>query len=187
VNPEQLNQAISSYISTERSRLEALASFNCSVFNKLTFDKSEISTQNCDCWTEQLRAERTDRGPVLYYFTLLNDIDPFAICDVITRMKMSPGKSERALPKVNIKNVDNGSKVLYIGKTEKGFSRRFKEHLGFGSSSTFALNIIHWRTDLQITLELNYTCIDNSQLQNLESVESALHLLAKPILGRMGR
>jgi hypothetical protein len=186
MNPAHLKEVISNYVALERSRLDSLELFNCTQFQQLTFDNSQISSQTCEEFVYELSAAGTARRPVLYYFNVLNDIDPYAICDVITQMKKSPGKSERALPKVN-SIVDAASKVLYVGKTEKNFPRRFKEHLGYGSPATFALNFIHWRTDLKIALELNYACIDEIQVPILESVESALHYVMKPMLGRSGR
>lgn len=187
MSSEELKDAISKYVAFERGKLEALTSFSQIVFEKLGFHTSEINADHCDHWTAILNEKGVLASPVLYYFRIMGHVDNSAICDVITRMKQSPGKSERALPRVNFQNIKTCGNILYVGKTERNFPKRFKEHLGFGNKKTFALNLLHWRTDLGSQLELNFARVDRNQVSSLQGVESAMHYVLRPLLGRSGR
>jgi hypothetical protein len=187
MSPRELTDAIANFVAFERKKLDALNSFKLARFETFSFSTSLISTRTCDEWIAELAKKDTVRRPVLYYFKITEAVDPSIICEVVTRMKQSPGKSNRAFPRVNSKNIESCTNILYVGKTEKNFPKRFKEHLGFGSDKTFSLNLVHWRTEERFQLELHFACVDPDQLPTLEGIESAMHHVLKPLLGRAGK
>lgn len=143
MTPEELRNAITKYVAFEREKLDAVNAFNHARFETFSFNTSSINLQTCDKWVADLSEKGTVGRPVLYYFKIMETVDPRLICEVVSRMKQAPGKLNRALPRVNPKNIESCTNILYVGKTEKNFPKRFKEHLGFGNDKTFSLNLVH--------------------------------------------
>lgn len=96
-------------------------------------------------------------------------------------------KKSRAVSRRN-KDEDSKDNVLYIGSKQKNFEQRLKEHLGYGSKSTYALQLVHWRdkisSDFIIKIELYY--YDELPYMMLKNIEHALWYHYKPILGQGG-
>jgi hypothetical protein len=172
--------ALKKYIQREHDDLSLLKNFNLGDFNQLIFLTNEIS----EPFSKQLSHVR---GPVLYYFKILGEYNASLICETISKMKESPGATERKLPQVNIGSLVTNTDILYVGKTQKNFAGRINQHLGFGATKTFALNLIHWDPKIDLALELNYCQIDSTHINILERIESVLHFGMTPILGRTGR
>ncbi|WP_439585695.1 hypothetical protein [Dyadobacter bucti] len=63
----------------------------------------------------------TGTFPVLYYFQIASEICPRDIQDRVRRMKMSPGKTDRSMPRVNLHTLSETANVLYVGKTNNDF------------------------------------------------------------------
>ncbi len=94
------------------------------------------------------------KTPVVYWFTVANDVTNDDIIEAITKYKKSPGaRSTPALKELCF----NKSRVLYVGKVKKGFLRRLITHLGFlkGKGQTQGLQLNCWKQDLNLSLELN--------------------------------
>ncbi|MBX7205592.1 MAG: hypothetical protein K1X81_09225 [Bacteroidia bacterium] len=74
--------------------------------------------------------------------------------------------------------------VLYIGSTNEDFGSRFYQHLGYGSATTGALQLIHWaRTFGQI--EISYYIIEPLELALSLQAEIILCKVYKPLIGKM--
>lgn len=62
------------------------------------------------------------------------------LTEVLNKYKSSDANIK--LPKINEENFN--SKVLYVGCVQNNFKDRIKQHLGFGSKSTYSLKLDKW-------------------------------------------
>jgi hypothetical protein len=90
--------------------------------------------------------------------------------------------NDRAYPRLNAK-----SKYFYVGSSQS-VAKRLREHLGFGASKTYALQLSHWARSL--SLELEFVCAkypENTPPRVVESLEDTLWKTRNPMFGRQGR
>lgn len=90
-------------------------------------------------------------------------------------------ENDRAYPRLNTKGHN-----FYVGSSQS-IAKRFKEHLGYGSSRTYALQLIHWARHLG--LELEFVCAkypDETPASVIQVLEDTLWRELKPMFGRMG-
>jgi len=88
----------------------------------------------------------------------------------------------RAYPRLNL----HGS-CFYVGSSQS-LAKRFKEHLGFGASETYALQLTHWARPLDLKLE--FVCAkypDGTTPEVIHALEDTLWQTRKPMFGRQGR
>lgn len=85
-------------------------------------------------------------------------------------------------------NKETKSNVLYIGSSEKGIEKRLKEHLGFGSKSTYSMQLHHLIRESNLTelsIEISIFSFGNSiGTTLLKNIEFAFWHKYKPILGK---
>lgn len=99
------------------------------------------------------------------------------------------GKDQKAkLPERKYSQWNNrDGRCLYVGSSQK-MRRRLKEHLGFGTEHTYALNLVHWASELDLALSVRILKfpkeIDYQLIQHLEDV---VWEMEKPLFGRQGR
>lgn len=130
---------------------------------------------------EYLKSKRS--FPCIYFFKILGNISPK---NVVERLIDYKKESDATCPKIDPKRSLN-SKFLYCGSKKKDIHGRFKQHLGFSSSSTFALHLNHWTKNSGIKLEFHYALLDKEQIDFTELIESALAVKLKPLVGKMQR
>lgn len=90
--------------------------------------------------------------------------------------------NHRAYPRLNAPGT-----CLYVGSSQS-VARRFKEHLGFGASGTYALQLVHWARPL--SLELVFVCAkyaEDTPLSVVQALEDTLWETRRPMFGRQGR
>jgi hypothetical protein len=76
---------------------------------------------------------------------------------------------------------------FYVGSSQS-VTTRFKEHLGFGAKSTYALQLIHWARPL--SLELTFVCAkyaEDTPIEVVQALEDTLWETRRPMFGRQGR
>ncbi len=91
-------------------------------------------------------------------------------------------ENDRAYPRLNTQGH-----IFYVGSSQS-VAKRFKEHLGYGSTSTYALQLVHWAKHLG--LELDFVCAkyaEETPANVMQALEDTLWLELKPMFGRMGR
>jgi len=72
--------------------------------------------------------------------------------------------------------------VLYVGSSSTGLKKRISEHLGDGSSSTYALQLKHWfKGTHKVTVK-----VYDVPAAVLQIVEDALAHELRPAFGKMG-
>ena len=77
----------------------------------------------------------------------------------------------------------------YVGrKHRKPNGQRFKEHIGYGAKSTYALHLSHWAQDFPyLELTCHYAQYQEGTAQNLlQALEDALWEKKTPMFGRKG-
>ncbi|HEY5326956.1 MAG TPA: GIY-YIG nuclease family protein [Mucilaginibacter sp.] len=197
------NYHLSKYISQQRSLLDQLANYQIFPFQTLSISCKDITSSGY--WSQckkDLEAIIGDKKSVIYYFKINPPFNAGEIQRIVTSMKKTPGKSNPALPKVNEKNLCEKNDILYVGKTDKNFPGRLKQHLGLvASKTTYALHLNTWATELDLTLnvmpytwptELNLTLnvmpcnLKLEENKMLEQIESVFHFALRPLLGRSG-
>jgi len=92
-------------------------------------------------------------------------------------------KNDRAYARLNI----GISPCFYVGSSYD-ILKRFKEHIGYGAKSTYALHLSHWAQDFPLLeLSLHYAQYREGTPQDLlQSLEDALWEQRNPMFGRKG-
>ncbi|GLQ17669.1 hypothetical protein [Maritalea porphyrae] len=88
-------------------------------------------------------------------------------------------KSERLR---NCPRMNSPSPVMYVGSSATDIRKRAREHLGYGSISTYSLHLAHWFRGT-ICVEIKYYDVKSRVLQIIEDEQA--HDL-KPAFGKMG-
>lgn len=117
----------------------------------------------------------------LYYFeSLAKDID-LAEVERVFAVAKAHEANDRAYPRLNKRGHS-----FYVGSSQS-MAKRFKEHLGYGASRTYALQLIHWAQPLGVQLE--FVCAkypDDTAPNVIQALEDTLWQKRKPMFGRMG-
>jgi hypothetical protein len=192
MNREIYKSYISNYLDSLAQSIEVIKSIHIPEFVDLQIDCSLINEsyfQECVGLLKQNGVQKS--SAVLYYFSFLEKVDVENIKkEVSERKKYKSSDNEYlALPQVNKQTDLQTSNILYVGKTNKNFPARFKQHLGINKSSTYALQLAQWASAIHLKLILSYAIVDLKldKIDYLESLETALHGGLKPVLGRVGR
>jgi len=119
-------------------------------------------------------------NPSIYFFKITNKISSEKVVKTLKEYKAT---KKHACPKIDDRSLD--SIYLYCGSIKKDLHKRLKEHLGFGSETTYALHLKHWTEGLGLTLEFNYAWLDKKYIDYTELVESALAMELKPLVGKL--
>jgi hypothetical protein len=110
------------------------------------------------------------------YIYVIEDLsgDPEATFQAFIKYKAT---GNRKCPKAN-----EASKVMYVGSSLGGIKRRIKEHKGYGSKSTYALNLDSWfKQPCRITV-YEY----DVRPQVLQLIEDSLAHDLEPAFGKRG-
>ena len=150
-------------------------------------------------WTVRTSELRADAGPpsivadvqqweaggrpsaFLYSFTATDNLDLSMVERAFADAKARE-RNERAYAR-----LISVSRCFYIGGS-RSLAQRLKEHLGFGTRKTYAMQLAHWAMPLRINLE--FACarypapIDEAVLQALEDT---LWSQMQPMFGRKGQ
>jgi hypothetical protein len=117
----------------------------------------------------------------LYVFRL---ISPHPHPDEILRAfsaARTAAKGHRAYPRLN-----GASECMYVGSSQKPH-RRLLEHFGFGSPTTYSLQLQHWASELDLGIRIE--CAKYAEELSPEVVqllEDTLWGLEQPMFGRRG-
>lgn len=103
------------------------------------------------------------------------------LTEVLSKYKSS--NSRLKLPQINKRNFN--SEVLYVGSVQKNFRDRVKQHLGFGSISTYSLKLSKWTKKEKLDFVIKYYVLGttNSEI-TLKLIENNLANILKPQFGK---
>lgn len=122
------------------------------------------------------------KGAYVYFFELVDVLNKSALLENIKEFKTVENINlKRALPKSPSSFDDNDSTILYVGSIKENIHKRIKEHIGFGSSSTYALHLRFWAPK-ELKLNFYYIKIENPILTY--DVEAAITDHLNPLIGK---
>jgi hypothetical protein len=128
----------------------------------------------------ELVAEWGSKGqPYLYTFHLVGEFDVSAVSRAFVDAKNN--LNTRKFSKFISKND-----CLYVGGS-RDLAKRFKEHLGFGSAATYALQLSHWAPSLLLNIRFSaalYPVATTNEV--LQLLEDTLWDKRKPMFGKRG-
>lgn len=179
--------AIREYVRFESNRIKLLAKTPAPEFKSVICTLGNMNIAAAKKLLLDGGVKQTDH--ILYYFKLphYRPDDKQDIFQVLSQMKdkLKGDEGYCALPKLNL-GESNNEGILYIGKTNDNFSYRFQLHMGLRTPNTYALHLQKWAPGMIDSITLHYAVIKPEYFNYLESMESALHMKLKPILGREG-
>jgi hypothetical protein len=143
--------------------------------SQLTLDTIPIS------FLSQVSTWATDNGQrYIYYFRVTDASDLDRGYHQYEKAKKD-GKGGRAYARLN-----QQSEYLYVGSSQN-VALRTKEHLGYGSRTTYAMQLAYWAHDLAMDVE--FRCIGFPERANpkaLQALEDGIWEELNPMLGRQG-
>ncbi|MCG9909749.1 MAG: hypothetical protein MH137_00480 [Flavobacteriales bacterium] len=122
--------------------------------------------------------------PAVYFFEILSAESGNEVVNMLVKFK-NKKEHKRKCPLIDSRRGD--SKFLYCGSVKKGLHKRFIQHLGFGSDSTYALNLKFWAKTNNLEFLFHYAWLNTDQNVCTELVESALAEKLKPLVGKLTR
>jgi hypothetical protein len=100
------------------------------------------------------------RGPTLYWFEIISDIDTRKVIEEFNNYKT--GMSSKATPAFK-NTLDYDSKTLYVGKVKGTFWGRLIQHLGFFKvNGTQGLQLYYWAKDISLNLRVKIFVFDEN-------------------------
>lgn len=121
-------------------------------------------------------------APVVYYFSL--GISNARLDEVQkTFLAYKNKKNARKCAKVDLRRF-NDTDCLYVGSVQKDLCKRFDEHLGYGSPSTYSLQLLWWAKELNLNILFHFAYLDKQDLRLLPFVEDAIASELKPVFGK---
>lgn len=170
-------------------KLKKLEAISCPIFHSIDIDCSKLDETYQTKIINKLAATGVNElSPVLYYFEIVNKTAA-NIQQTVSLRKSKFGLKEDgylALPRVNTSAKSKISNYLYVGKTNKNFIGRLKQHLGLIKTNSYALHLHGWGEDLKLKLFVGKVDIDQAHIHLLEEMENILHNYFVPALGRSG-
>ena len=124
--------------------------------------------------------------PIIYWFEISPIGDKQSIIDAIDTCRKT---NDFKVPPTN-DTEETSDNILYVGKVRNNFKARVSQHLGYGYSKTWSLQLRHWASDLDLNLTLNYIQFNNTPDENtlgdikLAIYEQCVAEKLKPILGK---
>lgn len=124
------------------------------------------------------------------YAIYLDDTVPLdRVYEIVDRNRAENKKrmanERRAFARVNNRKGCQGSRCLYVGKSEKA-AERLRQHLIEAHPSTFAVHLNYWPSDLPGNLIVRVVGVANLQSALLPFIEDQMASETPPILGKRG-
>jgi hypothetical protein len=130
----------------------------------------------------QLGFLEQSKGSYIYFFELADVLNKSDLLENIKEFKSVENINlKRALPKSPSSFDDSDSTILYVGSIKKDIHKRIKEHIGFGSSSTYAMHLKFWAPK-ELKLNFYYIKIENPILTY--DIEAAITDHLNPLIGK---
>jgi len=130
----------------------------------------------------QFAALKVNRlSPAIYYFKLPDNARNLQIIDALETFK---SLKVRSCPKIDRKRASE-SMFLYCGSVRNNLHGRIVQHMGKGHKDTYALQLMHWASQLQLKLELHHALVNREFVDFTELIESALADRLAPLVGKL--
>jgi hypothetical protein len=158
---------------------------NFSIDNIVEDDKYNPRKNGVKVGVPQLSFLEKSKGSYVYFFELSEVIDKNILLEKIKEFKSNEIidgiDKKRAMSKSPSSFDDNISDILYVGSIKENIHKRIKEHIGFGSKSTYAIHLKHWAPK-ELKLNFYYIKIENPDLTY--DIEAAIADYLNPLIGK---
>ncbi|MDP2161975.1 MAG: hypothetical protein Q8K02_15955 [Flavobacterium sp.] len=162
--------------------LKIIGPINFSMADVIEVGKYNPRKKGLKIGIPQLGFLEESKDAYIYFFELVDVLNKSSLLENIKEFKSVENINlKRALPKCPNSLDDNDSNILYVGSIKENIHKRIKEHIGFGSSSTYALNLRFW-VPKELKLNFYYIKIDNPILTY--DIEAALTDYLNPLIGK---
>jgi hypothetical protein len=130
---------------------------------------------------------KSHSGYHIYRYSLVNKKDEDAVHAAFVKFKKKHTKEKKNDPKpeyaVTKLNETEKCEFLYVGCKIEDHHKRFKEHLGFTSKTTYSMHMRRWiPKNIMVKLEIFSVKADNYEM--LEFIEQGLWAISKPMFGK---
>jgi len=150
-----------------------------------SFDLDNLSVESQKPFLDELlKWERS--CPDSSYIYVISAMDGVDLSDCNTAFASAKSDSIDAPQRRAFARTNNReSSTLYVGSS-RSIKKRIAEHLGFGSRSTYALQISHWASKLDGQFMITIYRFDGGQNNVIQAIEDGLWERLKPMFGRQG-
>ncbi|WP_278391479.1 hypothetical protein [Sphingobium yanoikuyae] len=125
----------------------------------------------------------------VYIIDLDADVPLCRVHDIIGKLKAAnvalPKNDRTGFAKVNKREDCEGSRCLYVGKSEKT-AERLKEHLHYVHPTTYALHLNRWPSDIPGNLIVKVIGVKDIASSLVTFIEDQVARDTPPILGKRG-
>ena len=129
-------------------------------------------------FNENIASNISPKNSVVY---IIKMSDSYDLTEVLNRYKSSDANIK--LPQINKENFN--SEVLYVGSVQNNFKGRIKQHLGFGSESTYSLKLVKWAKKEKLDIVIEYIVLENTNsVITIRLIEKYLANILKPQFGK---
>ncbi len=140
-----------------------------------TFNTFDLSL---NYFYENIASNISPKNSVVY---IIKMCDSYDLTNIFEKFKSE--NNEMKLSKINKSNKE--SKVLYVGSVQNNFKGRIKQHLGFGSESTYSLKLVKWAKKEKLDIVIEHFVLENtSSVITLRLIENILANILKPQFGK---
>ena len=144
-------------------------------------DFSDLTGRDKDQFRTELATRFPAKCPTLYSIALDSSVD-----SELAWHLLNVAKSEKRLGRAYCRVPPfSNSHIMYVGSSQK-LTQRILEHLGFGSKSTYALNLAHWASGLDGSFTVDAEVYDGVAPEVLCALEDQLAVDVRPLFGRRG-
>lgn len=161
-----------------RTAISDLEKFEQTVVDvkKISFSRPLIFNDDS---LNELAKELSTSGKFIYYFTTNQQQEVSSLFK-----KFAAKKTDIKLARHNGHEIEK-SKSLYVGSSNS-LQKRFKEHCGLSSKTTYAIKFRDWLTDDNIEIEFHYFQLDKADQNILQNIEDGLWKTMNPVFGKFG-
>jgi hypothetical protein len=100
--------------------------------------------------------------------------------DILETLKNSSVKLAKMPNEIVLKNGDS----LYCGSVQRNLNQRIKQHLGYGSTQTYSLQLRYWLPKFPLDLEFCYMQFPSTYGNAIRLIEAAVSETYVPIVGK---
>lgn len=147
------------------------------------FHFSNISKENQKQYLDDLldwEIRNNRDSSYIYVITAMDKVDLSVCNDAFTT-----AKNEKREGRAYARDNKVVSRTLYVGRSQS-IKKRIAEHLGYGSKSTYALQMKYWATEIEGEFCIKIYRFEEPESNVIQAIEDGLWGKLKPMFGRQG-
>lgn len=121
-------------------------------------------------------------SPAVYFFKVKTNVPEVRIQkkDILETVKNSSVKLAKMPNEIVLKNDD----TLYCGSVQKNLNQRIKQHLGYGSTQTYSLQLKYWLPNFPLDLEFYWMQFPSTYSNAVRLIEATVSETYQPVIGK---